>query len=237
MKYKQVKISLHTKLCLFATVILLAGGTLAFLIAEQQNVFRGAGVTDSLANAFFQAVTCRTAGFDTIAQFNLTEVSLVVTMLLMFIGACPGSTGGGIKATTAMTIMLLIINRFRGRSTVAVFKRTISNDSIIRALTVLILSFIMIIIALILFMFTEGGPLAHKVIHGRLGESLFEIISAYGTVGLSLGMTSQIHDIGKIIIIITMFAGRVGLLTLAFAFAKPLRRGEIVYAEEPVMTG
>ncbi|MCD6161299.1 MAG: hypothetical protein J7K40_02675 [candidate division Zixibacteria bacterium] len=234
---RQVKISLHSKLCLLTTAILLIVGTIAYLTAEYQNVFQNSGAAYNTANAFFQSVTSRTAGFNTISQNELTEVSMMITIFLMFVGACPGSTGGGIKTITFMVILLLIINRFSGRSVVTIFKRTISGDSIIRAITVFILAFFVIAAALAIFMFAEEKPLAYCITHGWFGESLFEIVSAFSTVGLSLGMTSKLHDFSKIILIITMFTGRVGLLTLAFAFAKKPKQGEIVYSEESVMTG
>jgi len=155
----------------------------------------------------------------------------------MFIGACPGSTAGGIKITTILLILLLAYNKFRGNSHVVVFKRTINDESVTRAITIFIMSSLMVVIVLSLLMFAEERPLAHTVAHGWLGESFFEIISAFGTVGLSLGLTPNLSGLGKVIIIITMFAGRVGLLTLAFSLIRPPRKGELVYAEESVMTG
>jgi trk system potassium uptake protein TrkH len=234
---RQSKLSLHTKLCLSGTVIILILGTAAILVAEYQNTFGDRSLIKGITNAFFQTVTSRTAGFDAIPQANLTELSLMVTTVLMFIGACPGSTAGGIKLTTLMVILLLVINRFRGRTYVVAFKRSISTESIIRALTVFILSSFVVMLALGLLMFAEEQPVAHRVAHGWLGETLFEVISAFGTVGLSLGMTAKLSDFGKLILIVTMFAGRVGLLTLAFALARPPKPGELVYAEESVMTG
>ena len=234
---KSTRLSLHTKLCLAGTLILLIIGASAFFIAEYQNALRDQSFLAGAANAFFQAVTCRTAGFNTIPQKELTELSLMLTTVLMFIGACPGSTGGGIKITTLAVILLLVYNRFMGRNYVTVFKRSISQESIIRALTVFILSSFVILLALALLMFAEEQPLAHKIVHGWLGEVMFETISAFGTVGLSLGLTSKLTDFGKLVLVLTMFTGRIGLLTLAYALARPPKQGEIVYAEESVMTG
>jgi trk system potassium uptake protein TrkH len=236
-KNRQSKLSLHTKLCLIGTAALLILGTAAFLVAEYRNTFSEHSLLKGIANSFFQAVTSRTAGFNTINQGQLTEVSIMATIILMFIGACPGSTGGGIKITTLMVILLLVYNRFVGRNYVTVFRRSISNESIIRALTVFILAILVVILSLGILMFIEEKPLAHQIAHGWLGETVFEVVSAFGTVGLSLGMTSKLTSLGKIIIVFTMFAGRVGLLTLAFALARPAKRGELVYAEESVMTG
>nr|MBN2277750.1 hypothetical protein [candidate division Zixibacteria bacterium] len=235
--YKSTRVSLHTKLCLSMTVVLLLIGTLAFMLADYGNVFGDMNFGWSLVNAFFQAVTCRTAGFNTIPQANLTEVSLLVTMILMFIGACPGSTGGGVKTTTIAIIFLLAYNRFRGRISIRAFKKTISHDSVIKALTVIVAAATIIAIMFVLFMFAEEHTIPHRLSHGWFIESLFEMISAFGTVGLSLGITGGLHDFGKVLIILLMFIGRVGLLTLVFALAREPKKGEIVYIEEQVMVG
>ena len=236
-KNKKFRLSLHTKLAVSVTVVLLVLGTGAFFIAEQKSSFSEMRFTHALANAFFQSVTCRTAGFYTTCQNNLTEASLLISIVLMFIGACPGSTGGGIKTTSIAVILFLAFSRFMGKSSITVFKRSITTDSIIRALTVFILAILVIAIASTALMFFEEQPLAHYQSKGWFVENLFEIFSAFGTVGLSLEVTSKLHAIGKIIIIICMFTGRVGLLTLAFALAKPPKKGEIVYSEESVMIG
>jgi trk system potassium uptake protein TrkH len=230
-------LTLHSKLCLSITAVLLVLGTLAFLLSEDKNVFRETSWSYNLANAFFQAVTCRTAGFNTISQSALNEISILISMILMFIGACPGSTGGGIKTTTIGIIVIMVYRRFLGRQSVAAFKRTISADSVTRSLTVLILALFVIVSVFIIFMYSEQTPASHKLSHGWFVENLFEVVSAFGTVGLSMGVTSHLHPFGKLVLIVTMFIGRVGLLTLAFSLARPRERGEIVYREEEVMVG
>ncbi len=235
--HKEARLSLHSKLCLITTAALLLLGTGAFYFAEYQNVFGNSGFGLGLANAFFQAVTCRTAGFNAVSQVNLTEVSILITMILMFIGACPGSTGGGTKTTTFAVVVLLVLKRFSGHRSVTAFKRSISNDSIVRALTVLLLAALVIVMMFVLFMFAEEEPLTHVLSRGLFVDNLFEVFSAFGTVGLSLGVTSHLHDFGKVLLIILMFTGRVGLLTLAFALARPPEQGEVVYLEEEVLVG
>lgn len=230
-------LSLHTKLCLAATLLLLIGGTVLFVLAELENPETLKTPIGGVVNCFFQAVTSRTAGFNTIPQQSFTEVSLLLTMILMFIGACPGSTAGGIKATTLAVIVLLVINRFRGRQSVAVFRRSISSDSIVRALTVALLSVLVIIFVFGLLMFAEERPVAHRLTHGWFVDNLFETVSAFGTVGLSLGRTGDLSVMGKLVIIVTMFVGRVGLLTLAFSLARPPQLGEVSYLDETVMVG
>ncbi|RME21434.1 MAG: hypothetical protein D6800_12090, partial [Candidatus Zixiibacteriota bacterium] len=179
----------------------------------------------------------RTAGFDSIVQSNLTELSLLVTLILMVIGASPGSTGGGVKTTTAAVVFLVIWNRFRGRSTASAFRRTISQESKMRAVTILLLAVLALVVVFALLMFAEPHRAAHRLSHGWFVDNLFETVSAFGTVGLSLGRTPELGAAGKLLIILTMFGGRVGLLTLAYALVKPLKKGEIVYAEESVMIG
>jgi len=236
-RYKRTRLSLHTKLCLTVTAILIVLGTIGFSIAEFDNIFNTHGIGYGLVNSFFQAVTARTAGFNSVPQTHLTEVSLLLTIILMFIGGCPGSTAGGIKTTTAAVILLLVYNRFMGRQSVAAFRRSISPDSINRALTVTLLAALVVVFMFGLLMFAGERPVAHQLSHGWFVDNLFEIYSAFGTVGLSLGMTAHLQVMGKIIVIVTMFVGRVGLLTLAFAMARPPERGEIVYVDESVMVG
>ncbi|MFZ5979274.1 MAG: TrkH family potassium uptake protein [Candidatus Zixiibacteriota bacterium] len=231
------RFSTHSKLSLAVTAGLLVIGTAAFLSAEYENVFAGMSTVKAVGNAFFQAVTTRTAGFNTVPQVNLTEVSLLMTIILMFIGACPGSTGGGIKTTTFGVLLLLGYNRFLGRSSVKAFRRSVSVDSVNRALTVLLVALAVVLVMFVLLMFAEERPPSHQLAHSWFVESLFEVISAFGTVGLSLGMTGQLHTYGKIIIIILMFVGRVGLLTLVLNLARPPQRGEVVYLDEQVMVG
>jgi len=231
------RLSTHSKLCLTVTAGLLVIGTVAFLSAEYENIFREMDVAHAVGNAFFQAVTSRTAGFNTIPLTNLTEVSLLMTIILMFIGACPGSTGGGIKTTTLGVLLLLGYNRFLGRRSVKAFRRSVSADSVNRALTVMLVALTVILVVFVLMMFAEEKPLPHRLSHGWFVDSLFEVVSAFGTVGLSLGTTANLHNSGKILIIILMFIGRVGLLTLVFNLARPPERGEIVYLDEQVMVG
>ena len=237
MVHKEMRLTLHSKLCLSTTAILLIAGTLAILGAEYNNTFRSTSIGSDIVNAFFQSTTSRTAGFNSLPQASLTNTSILITMILMFIGACPGSTGGGIKTTTLAIIVMLVVDRFRGRRSVAVFKRTVSPDSIARALTVLLLAMLMIATIFAIFLFTEESLIGDNVSHSLFVKYLFEVLSAFGTVGLSMGVTSSLHNFGKLLIILLMFSGRVGLLTLAFAMARPSRHGEIVYREEEVLVG
>ncbi len=234
---RKLALSLHSKICLVMTAILLVGGTIGFKIAEHEHLFKSSGQGLDLVNAFFQAVTCRTAGFNTIPQASLTELGILLSIILMFIGACPGSTGGGIKTTTFAIVALLVWRRFRGYRHISLFRRTIGADSYSRALAVFILAIFIIVIMFSLFMLAEEKMLAHTLSKGWFVDNLFEVVSAFGTVGLSLGITPRLHEAGKILLIILMFVGRIGLLTLAYSLARPGMRGEIEYKEENIMVG
>ena len=231
------RLSLHTKICLSLSAGLIVLGAVAFLVQEWNASLSEGAPGFKIVNAFFQSVTCRTAGFNTTPQRELTEVSLLLTMALMFIGGCPGSTAGGIKVTTIAIVFLTVYSRFRGRRSVSAFKRSINNESIIRAVSVFILASLIVLILFGGLMLAWEQTVRHTLSHGWFADNLFETVSAFGTVGLSLGLTPDLTPPGKIIIVVAMFIGRVGLLTLAFAFARPRARGELTYAEETVMVG
>ena len=232
------RLSLHTRICLSSTGVLLLLGFVVFFLAEYGNSLGRGNLAFKTVNAFFQSVVCRTAGFNTIPQGNLTEVSVLMTMFLMFVGGCPGSTAGGIKTTTFTIIVLTAWSRFRGHRRPSAFHRTISQESILRAVSIFILAtFIIASVAAFMTLAWDRPPLRAGMTHGWLAEGLFEVVSAFGTVGLSMGITPLLSPMAKIIIIATMFIGRVGLLTLAFGLAKPPLRGDLRYAEEPVTVG
>lgn len=231
------RLSLHTKLSLSVSGLLIVAGAAAFFVNEYSGAFSGFGPIKSFANAVFQSITCRTAGFNAIAQRDLAEVSVLISMMLMFIGACPGSTGGGIKTTAFAAVMLTVYSRFRGRHSVSAFRRSLSADSILKAVTVMLLAVMVIAVITGLLLYSGDRPVAHRLSHGWFLDNLFEVVSAFGTVGLSLGMTAHLTGFGKVVIILCMFIGRVGLLTLGFALARRPVTGEIVYAEESVMIG
>ncbi len=236
-KKRSYKLSLHSKLCLSATAFLLILGTAAILFFEGGHSLKQTGMPHSIANAFFQSVTARTAGFNTISQPDLSEISLLLTMILMFIGGCPGSTAGGIKTTTFATLGLLAYNSLRGRTHVRAFNRSISDGSVNSAITITLTAMTVIVIILTSLMIAQQEPPFHNLTHGWFISSAFEVLSAFGTVGLSMGTTDQLKTGGKIIITILMFLGRVGLLTLVFSLARPPKRGEAVYLDEKVMIG
>lgn len=236
-KYHRRPLTLHTKLCLLGTGILLVAGTLIFFIIEGNGAFANMETSEKIANAFFQSITPRTAGFNTVPQPNFTESSLLFTIVLMFIGVCPGSTGGGIKITSMAVILLLIYSRLRGKSSVNAFHRSFNTESIVKAVSLFVLAVFVIGAATMLLIIIESSSVSHSESAGWMMECLFEVVSAFGTVGLSLGITPELSAASKIIIMLCMFAGRVGLLTIAYGIARRPFRGEVAYSDEPVMIG
>ncbi|MDN5276891.1 MAG: trk/ktr system potassium uptake protein [Clostridiales bacterium] len=226
------KWSLHTKLVVCVTAALITMGALFFFIVEFNNpaTLGSQNWRGKILGALFQSVTSRTAGFSTIDQASLTNASKFMTIILMFIGASPAGTGGGIKTTTASVILLAVLSVIKGRRDVEVFGRRISYAIVNRALAIAVISFILLVSVSMVLSLLEPYPLV---------DVLFETASALGTVGLATFNNSDLSDISKIFIIMTMFAGRVGPLTLTLAFAKRMASdtGNVKYPEGKVMVG
>ena len=218
-KGKNRKYSLHTKIVLITTTILIVIGTLAIFIIEGDVSF-----TDSL----FQSVTTRTAGFNSVEIGHLHLVSLLIMTLLMFIGASPGSTGGGIKTTTFFVAVYSVIKVLRGETSIQLFHRHITHKVILRAFALVVVYFIMVMIASILLMFEYPFDFF---------DILFEVVSAIGTVGLSLGITAQIGVYGKLVLICCMFLGRIGPATLAMTTLRRQKEIKIMYPVEKTVLG
>jgi trk system potassium uptake protein TrkH len=232
-KRKFSKFSLHTKLVLYITGVLLLVGFIAVFILEYSNpetlgklTFKG-----KLLGALFHSVTPRTAGFNTLPSDKLTTATIFMTMVFMFIGGSSGSTAGGVKTTTAGVIVFTIINIIKGKEDTEVFNRRIPRDIINRSLAVIGIAMSLVIFVTMILSITEVG-------HSFM-EIFFEVTSAFGTVGLSLGMTPSLSIVGKIVISLTMFAGRVGPMTIALALARQQQKhkGLIKYPEERVIVG
>lgn len=209
----------YTKIVLITTSILLIAGTVFYFILEFENkkTMGNLATSDKLLNAFFQAVTTRTAGFASIDQAGLTETGKILTILLMFIGGASGSTAGGLKVATFTVIILFLISRMRGRDTISVFNRKISNTHIMDALCLFgmmtILSF-------------AGTIIICGTTDFRFIDSLYETVSALATVGLSTGVLSGMNLIAKLLIIVYMFFGRIGILTISMGFLQKSNKVE-----------
>lgn len=232
----QKNLSLHTKLVLLTTSFLIVSGALFFYLFESSHILEGLSGPTQLLDSLFQSITARTAGFNTVDIGKLTNPTILVMLILMFIGASPGSTGGGIKTTSFTLLLLLIWNRMQGRFEVNVFKRTIPREILGRTVAIILASgFSVCLIASLLLFFGENSGAPEQSRHFFV-EYLFETVSAFATVGLSMGVTPKLNDIQKLGVILMMFAGRVGPLALAFSWYTAGRK-EIRYAEESVMVG
>lgn len=212
-KYRaKKKLSFHSKIVLFTTLALIIFGTFLLYIFENGKM--------SITDSFFQSITTRTAGFNSVDISSLSYASIFLMFVLMFIGASPGSTGGGIKTTTFFVIAYSIFSLLKGKTEVVVFNRTISFHYILKAFATVFIYILVISIGVILLLEESNIPLQ---------DALFEAISAMGTVGLSLGVTTHLDTFGKIIIIILMFVGRLGPASLAMATMVKEKKIKIKY--------
>ena len=229
------RVTLQTKIVLILTVALILIGTVAFLILENNGSLQGFSPKGKVLASYFQSVTSRTAGFNTINIGGLGMVSQLLLIVLMFIGASPGSTGGGIKTATFGILLATIWSMLRNRDRVSAFKRTIPRQVIRKAMVVFFMGLVWVLIFTAALCVTEARNIGTSA--NPFLRSLFEVTSAFGTVGLSTGITPYLSTLGKILIILTMYAGRIGPLTLALAIT--IREEKIVYKypEEKIMVG
>ena len=224
------KLSLDSKMVLSITLVLLLAGTLVVLISEYNNpnTLGAMSLPKKLLNAFFQSVTSRTAGFATVDINSMTHYSLFFIMLLMFIGGASGSAAGGIKVNTFGLVLATIWSSIKGREYPSAFGKEFMNQQIYRALAVIIISAGLVAVIVFLLTITETYDFL---------RIFFEAVSAFGTVGLSTGITPELSITGRILIIITMFAGRLGPLTLTLALVKRQRPTKYHYPKEVVRIG
>ncbi|AVQ39600.1 Trk family potassium uptake protein [Clostridium botulinum] len=225
------KLSTHSKLVLSATALLLSVGTVLMFIFESRNPGTMANMTfgNKVLSSFFAAVTPRTAGFNSISTSDMTMAGKFLTIILMFIGGASGSTAGGIKVTTAGVLIMTVVCVVKGKQDTEINKRRISKEIVYRALAITIISLTLVITVTMILSITE--------VKFPFEYYLYEATSAFGTVGITLGLTTKLSAIGKIVILLTMYAGRVGPLTLAIAFARKLKNSSIKYPEEKILVG
>lgn len=230
-KKSLARLTLHSKIVLWVTGILIVGGTLGVYLLEYSNPKTMGGLSQGgrLLTAFFQAVTPRTAGFNTVDLPSLTMPTKLLIILLMFIGASPGSTGGGVKTTTITGVLVSMKSAILGREDVEIFQRRIPQYIVGKMLAVMGGAVIWVFLATLALTITERADFL---------TILFEVVSAFGTVGLSLGLTTELSVIGKLVIILTMIMGRVGPLTLAIAITERSHRTHnLRYPEEKIIVG
>ncbi|NWG14281.1 MAG: hypothetical protein HXY20_12175 [Acidobacteria bacterium] len=230
-------LSVHTRLVTVMTASLISIGALGFYIFEKGNALAGGSFLDVFMTSTFQSVTARTAGFNTIDFGHLTNATLFWVILLMFVGASPGSTGGGIKTTTLGILIAMARSRSRGEQGVSVFRRTVPDETVSKALFILILSFLFVTVATLALAVIETGDQPYLRSDIRLIDVMFEVVSAFGTVGLSTGITPRLSSLGKAVLILVMFVGRVGPLTVAAVAGPRQKAARYRYAEENAMVG
>jgi trk system potassium uptake protein TrkH len=234
-KYRRRPLSLHVRMVLWTTVILIASGGLLIFLLERGHTLRALPWHEKLFTALFQSITARTAGFNTLDIPQLGGATLFILIMLMFVGASPGSCGGGIKTTSLAVMGAILGNKIRGKTSVSIFHRTLPEETVSRALSIFILAVVTITAGLIILLITQMGA-AYPSREYFLAY-LFEAVSAFGTVGLSMGVTPTLSSAGKIVIIVLMLLGRVGLLTVAYVVTRQERLTLFKYAEEKVMIG
>jgi len=205
------KFSVYTKLVLITSAVLILGGAVAFCLLEWNNpdTLGAMSVPQKILNAFFQSVTVRTAGFAGVDQALLTDAGKGVSMLLMLVGGSSGSTAGGIKTVTLVVLLLFMWTRARGRETVCIFRRTIPADKVLDAMTI-----VSIVVGLSVF----GAIFISATSPVSFTDGLFEAVSALATVGLTAGVTGSLGIPAQILIILYMYFGRVGVLTISLGF-------------------
>ena len=205
------KFSVYTKLVLLASAVLTLGGAVLICLAEWNNpaTFGEMPAMQKILNGFFQSVTLRTAGFASVDQGALTGAGKGISMMLMLVGGSSGSTAGGAKTVTMVVLLLFILNRARGRDTVTVFKRSISNDKVMDAMTIVSIMVVLVVSGAVVICATS--PIGFT-------EALYEAVSAIATVGLTTGVTTSLSVPAQILIIVYMYFGRVGVLTISLGF-------------------
>jgi trk system potassium uptake protein TrkH len=219
------RFSAHTKSVLIMTALLILAGMVGMHLSG------GSNWLDSL----FQSVTARTAGYNTVDIAALPHPAIIVLVILMFIGASPGSTGGGIKTTSFLLVFRLALSRLFGKSRVSLYRKTIPQTDVARAVAVFILAIMVVVACAAGIIIFQGGQIYDP--DNIFELAIFETVSALGTVGLSMGLTPYLSSMGKVIIILTMLIGKVGILTFAHSLAASKGKKEIIYAEESIMIG
>jgi trk system potassium uptake protein TrkH len=232
-----VKTSVQIKTVLMTTGILILSGMVILLWSESSITMKDFSFKERLLAALFQSVTARTAGFNTLDIGAMGNASLSFIIFLMFIGASPGSCGGGIKTTTLAILGAFSWARVRGKISVNMFNKTIPRETVSRSVFLLVLSIGFISIIFFLLLLSQEGQITNEVNKALFPQYLFEVVSAFGTVGLSMGATANLTGWGKLLIVVMMLIGRVGVLTFSYLIASPEGKNGIEHAEENLMIG
>lgn len=223
------KLQVSTRIAIYMSIILIVLGTFVFYFIEKNNSIKGYNIVPAFITSLFQSITTRTAGFNTVNISILNTPVLIFMIFLMFIGASSGSTGGGIKTSTFTILILSSIAAIRGKKDIEIFKHSIAKELVYRAFSIFLFASGVVFIGTFLLSITDGDK--------NILSLVFEEVSAFATVGLSTGITPDLSLAGKIIIMISMFVGRVGILTFAFAISKKTLTTRYKYPEAKIMVG
>ncbi len=237
-KKQRVRLSIQTKSVLVTTAVLIVVGASMFALLERQILEETESLAERILVSVFQSVTCRTAGFNTVDIASLKDATLAMMIFLMFFGASPGSCGGGVKTTTLALLTAFTICRIRKRARVNMFKKSVPTEAVTRSVSLIVVS--VGIICLVLFMLLLAGSAAGQGDAGHQRYFLayfFETVSAFGTVGLSMGITPELNSWGKILIVSMMLVGRVGVLAFAYIVVGTAPVNGVEYSEENLMIG
>ncbi len=225
-------LSFHTKLVLSTTLILIVVGAGVFFIFEYRNpaTLAPLSISDKIVGAFFNSVSPRTAGFNSLNMAALSNGGSLIVILLMFVGGSPGSTAGGIKTTTLAVLLITVHSWIRGKDNIELFRRKISHQHLKKSVAIFVFTSLLIMAAIFILSFTETAS---------LGDITFEVFSAFGTVGLTKGLTPHLTAVGKVVILLCMFIGRLGPLTIALALSRDIHtpQGHYTYPEGEILLG
>lgn len=230
-------VSFHTRLTVMVTAWLLVGGAIGFFLLEYRNILQPMNWSTKIIVSIFQSVTPRTAGFNTVPFDQLTDGTLFFVIMLMFIGGSSGSCAGGIKTSTFAVLCGLAWARFRDQQEVNLLQRRIPDNVVSKAVSVTMFAVLVIFFFTFILLESEIGQIAFQKTSRHFIEILFETTSAFGTVGLSTGVTPALTDFGKCAVALVMFLGRVGPLTVAIAVVKSVSRRRYKYASETFLVG
>jgi len=229
MKDPTFRFSLFTKITTVTYGVLFLVGTLVILLIESFNTLKGLPWYEKIFVSMFQSISTRSAGLTTIDVEMFNEATNLFLSFLMFVGSSPSSVGGGIRTTTFAIAMLFLINFANGRKEIQIFGREISMEDILRSFAVIILATLMVLIATMLLSITEPDA--------TTAEIIFEVTSAFGTCGMSLGITESLSAAGKIVVMALMFIGRVGLLSFLYTLGGKAQKPKYRYPEERIIIG
>ncbi len=231
------KLSWYSLTVIKTSLFLILVGAFAIFFAENIGFSKNISGSKAVLGALFQSVTCRTAGFNTVHIGLMTNASLLIMIILMFIGGAPGSCAGGIKVTTFRVLWAFIKAQLKGNPQAVIGKYAIDKKSLSNALILFVFAGALIVFAVLLLNFTEGGDIPHPQAKGLFIEIVFEAVSAFGTVGLSTGLTPRLSDGGRIIITLLMFIGRLGPLVLLVSFQSMQKKELYAWPEEKILIG